>query len=75
MPKPLSDPHIKAILDELRRGESYARIARRHGTTKQAVSLIAIKNGLRRYRRRRDSAFPRSGARLVNRTAGRGRRP
>ena len=56
MPKPLSEPHIKAILDELRGNESYSRIARRHGTTKQAISSIAIKNGLRRYRRRRDSA-------------------
>jgi hypothetical protein len=53
MPKPLSEPHIKAILDELRRGEDHARIARRHGATKQAVSLIAIKHGLRRYRRRK----------------------
>lgn len=34
MPKPLSDPHVKAILDELRCGEDYARIACRHGTTK-----------------------------------------
>lgn len=51
MSKRISEPRRQAILDELRRGDTYLRIARRHDTTKQAVALIAAKHGLNRRRR------------------------
>ena len=44
----ISQPHLDAIIGSLRSGEIYSAIARRHGVTKQAISAIAIKNGLGR---------------------------
>ena len=48
----LSAVHCEAVVRELKAGETYAAIARRHNTSKQNVSLIAKKHGLSRRGKR-----------------------